>query len=78
MELPPDLIISDLHLGDDADGIAAIAAVRRQCGYEVPAIVVTGDTTHEELQRAAEAGHTVLVKPLQPRKLLGTVRGMLP
>jgi signal transduction histidine kinase/CheY-like chemotaxis protein len=78
MELPPDLIISDLHLGEDADGIAAIAAVRRQCGYEVPAIVVTGDTTHEELQRAADAGHTVLVKPLQPRKLLGTVRGMLP
>ncbi|MGC3987158.1 MAG: hybrid sensor histidine kinase/response regulator [Pseudorhodoferax sp.] len=78
MELPPDLIVSDLHLGEDADGIAAIAAVRRQCGYEVPAIVVTGDTTHEELQRAAEAGHTVLIKPLQPRKLLGTVRGMLP
>ncbi|WP_189690970.1 ATP-binding response regulator, partial [Pseudorhodoferax aquiterrae] len=78
MELPPDLIVSDLHLGEDADGIAAIAAVRRQCGYEVPAIVVTGDTTHEELQRAADAGHTVLVKPLQPRKLLGTVRGMLP
>ena len=78
MELPPDLIVSDLHLGEDDDGIAAIAAVRRQCGYEVPAIVVTGDTTHEELQRAAEAGHTVLVKPLQPRKLLGTVRSMLP
>lgn len=77
-ELPPDIIVFDLHLGEDADGIAAIAAVRRQCGYAVPAIIVTGDTTQEELHRAADAGHTVLVKPLQPRKLLGTVRGLLP
>lgn len=78
MELPPDLIVSDLHLGGGPDGIAAIAAVRRQCGYEVPAIVVTGDTAHEEIQRAADAGHTVLVKPLQARKLLAALRGMVP
>jgi CheY-like chemotaxis protein len=78
MALPPDLILSDLHLGDGPDGLDAIAAVRRQCGYEVPAIVVTGDTAHGELQRAADAGHTVLVKPLQPRKLLSALRGMLP
>ncbi|MFT3720269.1 hybrid sensor histidine kinase/response regulator [Pseudorhodoferax sp.] len=76
MELPPDLIVSDLHLGDGADGIAAIAAVRARCGYDVPAVVVTGDTTQEELQRVAEAGHAVLTKPLQARRLLEVVRRM--
>lgn len=75
--LPPDLILSDLHLGDGPDGIAAIRAVRALCGTEVPAILVTGDTSREELRRATESGHTVLFKPLQPRKLFNALRGMV-
>ena len=75
-ELPPDLILSDLHLGPGPDGIAAIDAVRRVYGYEVPAILVTGDTTLEELRRATESGHTVLFKPLQARKLFNALHGL--
>jgi len=74
---PPDLILSDLHLGDGPDGIAAIRAVRELCRMEVPAILVTGDTSREELRRATESGHTVLFKPLQPRKLFNALRGMV-
>ena len=76
--LAPDLILSDLHLGAGRDGIAAIEAVRRLCGQEVPAILVTGDTTRDELRRATESGHTVLFKPLQPRRLFDAMRGMVP
>jgi CheY-like chemotaxis protein len=76
LDAPPDLILSDLHLGDGPDGIAAIEAVRHLCGHEVPAILVTGDTTHDELRRATDSGHTVLFKPLQPRKLFNALRGM--
>ncbi|WP_423600336.1 ATP-binding protein [Roseateles sp. MS654] len=75
--LPPDLILSDLHLGDGPDGIAAIRAVRELCRTDVPAILVTGDTSREELRRATESGHTVLFKPLQPRKLFNALRGMV-
>ncbi|HEX5685168.1 MAG TPA: hybrid sensor histidine kinase/response regulator [Ideonella sp.] len=75
-ELPPDLILSDLHLGPGPDGIAAIDAVRRIYGYEVPAILVTGDTSHEELRRATDSGHTVLFKPLQARKLFNALHGL--
>ena len=74
---PPDLILSDLHLGDGPDGIAAIRAVRELCALQVPAILVTGDTSREELRRATESGHTVLFKPLQPRKLFNALRGMV-
>lgn len=77
LELPPDLILSDLHLGDGADGIAAIDAVRRQCGCELPAILITGDTSHEEMRRASASGHPVLFKPVQPRKLLNAMRGLV-
>ena len=77
LEAPPDLILSDLHLGDGPDGLAAIDAIRRQCGHDVPAIVITGDTSHEEMQRVAESGHPVLLKPVQPRKLHNVLRGLL-
>jgi len=76
LEMSPDLILSDLHLGDGPDGIATIEAVRRQCGHEVPAILVTGDTSHEEMRRATDSGHPVLFKPLQARKLFNALRGM--
>jgi signal transduction histidine kinase/CheY-like chemotaxis protein len=76
LQAPPDLILSDLHLSGGADGIAAIEAVRRHCGQAVPAILVTGDTSHEELRRATESGHPVLFKPVQPRKLYNALRGL--
>lgn len=77
LELPPDLVLSDLHLGQGPDGIAAIEAVRRLCGYAVPAVLITGDTTHDEMRRATESGHPVLFKPVQPRKLLNVLRGLV-
>lgn len=78
LRMPPDLILSDLHLGDAPDGIAAILAVRRMCGTEVPAILITGDTSADEMRRATESGYPVLFKPVQPRKLLNALRGMVP
>jgi CheY-like chemotaxis protein len=78
LDAPPDLILSDLHLGDGPDGLEAIAAVRRECGFDVAAILVTGDTSHEELRRATDSGHPVLFKPVQPRKLLNALRGYIP
>lgn len=77
LALPPDLILSDLHLGNGHDGIAVIEAVRRECGCEVPAILITGDTSNEEMRRATESGHPVLFKPVQPRKLLNVLRGLV-
>lgn len=77
LEAPPDLILSDLHLGDGPDGIQAIQAVRHRCGCEIPAILITGDTTHEEMRRATDSGHPVLFKPVQPRKLLNALRGLV-
>jgi len=74
----PELILSDLHLGDGPDGIAAVAAVRRQCGHDVAAILITGDTSHDEMRRVTDSGLAVLLKPVQPRKLYNVLRGLLP
>jgi len=74
---PPDLILSDLHLGDGPDGIAAIQAVRTWCGHDVSAVLITGDTSHEEMRRATDSGHPVLFKPVQPRRLYNVLRGLV-
>ncbi|MBI3368496.1 MAG: hybrid sensor histidine kinase/response regulator [Burkholderiales bacterium] len=75
-----DLILSDLHLGDEPqepDGLDAIDSVRRLCGHDVPAILVTGDTSHDQMRRVAASGHPVLFKPVQPRRLFNTLRALL-
>jgi CheY-like chemotaxis protein len=76
MEVPPDLILSDLHLGDGPDGIAGIEAIRQQCDCEVAAMLITGDSSIDEIRRATASGHPVLFKPVQPRKLYDALRGM--
>ena len=76
LETPPDVILTDLHLGDGPDGIAGIEAIRRACGFDVPAMLITGDTSHEEIRRATESGHHVLFKPVQPRKLYDAMRAL--
>lgn len=72
-----DLVLSDLHLGPGADGIEAIAAVRRLCGRDVPAILITGDTAHERIEPVAASGDPVLFKPVQPRRLYEALRTTL-
>lgn len=72
-----DLVLSDLHLGDGADGVDVIAAVRRLCGPELPAILITGDTGHEQLQRIASAGAALLFKPVPPRQLFNALQAAL-
>ena len=72
-----DLVLSDLHLGPGPDGMEVIARVRRLCGREVPAILITGDTGHDDIQRVASAGDLVLFKPVQPRRLFEAMRSAL-
>jgi two-component system, sensor histidine kinase len=72
-----DLILSDLHLGPGPGGREVVVAVRRLCGREVPAILVTGDTAGQALRDVVVGSDTVLFKPVQPRHLFEAVRSAL-
>jgi two-component system, sensor histidine kinase len=72
-----DLVLSDLHLGHGAGGPEVVASVRRLCGREVPAILVTGDTAGQALRAVAGGADPVLFKPVQPRHLLEALRQAL-
>ena len=65
----PDVIVSDYRLPGDNDGLEVIAQLRRHFGCDIPAIVITGDTAPETIQRINQAGFPVLNKPLHPAKL---------
>ena len=64
----PDVVVADYHL-DDGDGVAAIAAVRRAFGAELPAILATADRSPEVREAALGAGVSVLHKPVKPAQL---------
>lgn len=71
-----DLVLSDLHLGDGPDGTEIIAEVRRLCGRDVPAILITGDTGHERIDSVATTD-PILFKPVQARRLYEALRATL-
>ncbi len=73
----PDLLIVDYRLRERETGADAIAAVRRQCGRLIPAMILTGDTAPERIREAKEAGCPLLHKPVEPGKLLALIRHCL-
>ena len=75
-----DLVLSDIQLDpdpDQPDGLAVVDNVRRLCGYPVPAVLVTGDTSQQTVQALAARGDPVLFKPVQPRRLIDALRAAL-
>ena len=65
----PDVIISDYRLREQRTGVEAIAAVRAQLGFAVPALLITGDTAPERLREAKASGLPLLHKPVSASKL---------
>ena len=49
-----DIVVSDLRLANDEDGIDAIERVRAVYGAPLPALLITGDTSPDEVQARAQ------------------------
>jgi len=63
-----DVLLCDLQLADAEDGMAVIEAARR-LQPEALAVLVSGATGPESLQRLRQGGVTLLTKPVAPAKL---------
>lgn len=70
LSVPPDLIISDFHLLDGSTGVEAVAMVRQAYDRNIPAFIVTGDTS-KMVQDARSTGNCIIMnKPVNPEQLL--------
>ncbi|MAE88365.1 MAG: hybrid sensor histidine kinase/response regulator [Pelagibaca sp.] len=69
MGMAPDILLADYQLDDGETGDRAIAAVRAECGVQVPAIMITADRSNDLLKRGAREGFSVLTKPVQLSRL---------
>jgi Na+/proline symporter/signal transduction histidine kinase/CheY-like chemotaxis protein len=67
-QLPPNGLLVDYHL-DKANGIDAIAELRRRFGSDLPAILITADRSPRVRNDARAADVQVLNKPLKPAAL---------
>jgi len=65
----PDLIIADFHLSGGRTGIETIEHVRARFGADIPAFLVSGDTSPERLQQSRAGGYMLLHKPVSPMTL---------
>jgi len=72
-ETIPDLIIADYRLRDDLTGAEAIVEVREEVNEDIPALIVTGDTSPTRLREASASGFRLLNKPVVPDELFAAI-----
>lgn len=60
----PDLVIADYRLRDEKTGDMAIRQVREEVNTDVPAMIITGDTSPARLREATASGFPLLHKPV--------------
>ena len=73
----PQAVVSDYRLRSQHTGAQAISAVRLLLGYNVAALMVTGDTAPERLREALGSGVPLLHKPVAPEQLYSALADLL-
>ncbi len=76
-EVPVDLVITDYRLEAGKTGIGAIREIRAYLGREVPALILSGDTSPARLKEVTASGHRLLHKPLDAVRLEEEIEALL-
>jgi len=72
-DVVPSMIVADYRLENGQTGDVAIALVREEFNTDIPAIIVTGDTSADRLKEATNSGFRLLHKPVQPDELVSVI-----
>ena len=71
-ELHPDLVLMDILLGGDLDGVGAAEQIR--ANYDIPVIYITGYGDENTIQRAKQSRPSgFLLKPVKERELRAAI-----
>lgn len=66
---PCDLVVTDFDLGGGVTGTECIAETRRQLGWHVPAVIMSGHDAIRIREDLGDAEIPILSKPVQPTEL---------
>lgn len=69
----PELIVSDLRLRDNLSGVDVIQTLREAFLEDIPAVIVTGDTTPDRMAFASNANAEILYKPIDTNQLFNII-----
>jgi protein-histidine pros-kinase len=70
LDMPPDLIISDFHLQDGSTGVEAVGMIRAEFDKNIPAFIVTGDTSKLVRDARTTVNSVIMNKPVNTDSLL--------
>jgi DNA-binding NtrC family response regulator len=68
----PDAIVVDFRLQGDLNGTEVVSELHA-AGRRVPAVIVTGDTAPDRMDKLMRSGLPVLHKPVQGERLVGVL-----
>jgi two-component system, sensor histidine kinase len=74
---PPDLMITDYHLGEGQLGTEVIAGVRAKLHSELKTVLMTGDTSSVVKHMADDPRLRILSKPIDAEQLLMVLKELL-
>jgi signal transduction histidine kinase/integral membrane sensor domain MASE1/ActR/RegA family two-component response regulator len=69
-DLRPDLVLCDYNLPGPMNGVESIKSLRAALAWNLPAIVMTGDTRSKTMEAIASYGLSVLIKPFSSDELI--------
>ena len=72
----PDLLLCDFRLLNET-GVEAISLIQEEFNFDIPAIIVTGETTPDAIQAITHLGFKTLFKPLSSDSLLQAIHTTL-
>lgn len=70
----PSLIVSDFHLLDGSTGVEAVTDIREHYGLNIPAFIVSGDTSKVVKDARPVDNSTLMSKPVNTGRLLAAAR----
>ena len=70
----PALLISDFHLLDGSTGVEAVNSIRKYYDLEIPAFIVSGDTSKVVKDARLLDNSTLMSKPVDTNRLLAAAR----
>ncbi len=74
LDADPQLIISDFHLLDGSTGVEAVISIRKDVGKNVPAFIVSGDTSQVVQDAKSLENSAIMSKPVNTIRLLELAR----